>query len=206
MKQINEIGGKVKKGEKAHMVCFYTLYEKEDPKTGETITIPVFRYYRVFEVSQCEGVNRKIPIEEYNHDPIQKAEEIIHNFKDCPNIVHHPNKAFYRPSEDIIGMPSINQFEKPEEYYSTLFHELVHSTGHPKRLNRQDFMKHDFFGDENYSKEELVAEFGASFLCAIAGIENVTINNSATYIKGWMEALKNDVTLAVKAASLAQKA
>lgn len=205
-KQIQEIGAKVKKGEKAHMVCFYTPYEVEDRQTGEMKTIPVFRYYKVFEVGQCEGVNRKINLEQHNHNPIQKAEEIVHNYKDRPEITYHPSKAFYRPSEDIIGMPSINQFDTPEEYYSTLFHELVHSTGHPKRLNRKDFMKHDFFGDENYSKEELVAEFGAAFLCAVAGIENTTIKNSTAYIQGWMEALQNDVTLAVKAASLAQKA
>lgn len=205
-RQLEEIGGRVKKGEKYHMVYYFKWMQKEDPETGEKETYPIFRFYKVYEVSQCEGVNRKTQLEQYNHDPIQKAEEIVQKYKDRPEITYHPSRAFYRPSQDIIGMPSMSQFEKPEEYYSTLFHELVHSTGHPKRLNRKGFMEYDFFGDENYSKEELVAELGASFLCAFAGIDNNTITNSAAYIQGWLQALQDDKKLIVHAASAAQKA
>ena len=93
-----------------------------------------------------------------------------------------------------------------EEYYSTLFHELTHATGHPARLNRSTLMDFERFGDQNYSREELVAEMGAAFLCGITGIENKTINNSAAYLANWLDALKNDSRLVLVAASQAQKA
>src|SRR5438105_12027675 len=103
-------------------------------------------------------------------------------------------------------MPNRYSFESPGEYYSTLFHELTHSTGHPTRLNRSTLTEFERFGDENYSREELVAEMGAAFLAGYCGIENRTINNSAAYLASWLQALKNDSRLVLIAAGQAQKA
>jgi antirestriction protein ArdC len=103
-------------------------------------------------------------------------------------------------------MPNRNSFESAEHYYGTLFHELTHSTGHPKRLNRQTLTEFEFFGDDNYSREELVAEMGAAFLCGFTGIENRIIDNSASYLASWLKVLKEDHRMLLVAASQAQKA
>jgi antirestriction protein ArdC len=115
------------------------------------------------------------------------------------------DKAFYRPVTDSIHLPDRNSFDSAGEYYSTLFHEMTHSTGHQSRLNRSTLTEVVPFGSETYSKEELVAEFGAAFLCAHAGIEN-TVSNSAAYINGWLKKLRSDPKLAILAASQGQKA
>ena len=205
-KQVQAEGGKVKKGSKAELVVFWTIRDREktNKETGEKETDKSFilRYYNVFHIEDTEGIEPKIKTEFVN-DPIEKAESIIKAYDVLP-IKQGSRKAFYAPFEDYIQIPSIGQYEKPEEYYSTAFHECIHSTGHPKRLNR--FKPGDnVFGSKNYSKEELVAEIGAAMLCGVAGIENVTIDNSAAYIKGWLSVLKDDSKLIVRAASQAQK-
>ena len=103
-------------------------------------------------------------------------------------------------------MPSRNAFDSPEEYYSTLFHELTHSTGHTSRVGRDGIEKLNTFGSESYSKEELIAEMGAAMLCGVAGIERKTLSNSAAYLKSWIDVLKSDARMVVSAASQAQKA
>ena len=103
-------------------------------------------------------------------------------------------------------MPDRVSFDNAEEYYSTLFHELTHSTGHPRRLNRSTLATFERFGDEKYSAEELVAEMGAAFLCGFTGIENKTIRNSAAYLRSWLDVLKQDSRLVLVAAGQAQKA
>lgn len=103
--------------------------------------------------------------------------------------------------------PPIKDFKVPEEYYRTLFHEMIHSTGHQSRLARPGIMtKGVAFGDEIYSKEELVAEMGAAMLCGVAGIDNNTLENSASYIDSWLRALKKESRLFLQAAAQAQKA
>src|ERR1035437_146935 len=109
-------------------------------------------------------------------------------------------------SFDYVQMPERTCFESMEEYYSTLFHELTHSTGHPARLNRSSLTDFERFGDHHYSREELVAEMGAAFLAGYCGIENRTINNSAAYLANWLKALKDDSRMVLVAASQAQKA
>lgn len=209
-KQIKESGGKVKKGEKSHIVVFWRLLEKEktnDEGETEITKIPLLRYYRVFEINtQCEGLKSKRKIIEHEHDPIQEAEEILSNFEDCPRITNRPVGAWYKPKIDLVNVPDKKEFISIHEYYSTLFHELIHSTGHESRLNRDGVVNVNKFGSEDYSKEELVAEIGASMLCGVAGIENETIDNSASYIQSWLRMLKNDHTLIVKASQQAQKA
>ncbi|MFD1362787.1 ArdC family protein [Lentibacillus salinarum] len=207
-KQIQQAGGKVKKGEKSHLVVFWKMIEVDDEENEqETKTIPLLRYYRVFEVGeQVEGLERKRIEEKFQHDPIEEAEAVKENYINSPTYTHLPGEAWYKPFDDHINVPPKEDFPNIHEYYSTLFHEMIHSTGHSDRLNRKGVVQHNRFGSENYSKEELVAELGASMLCGVTGINNETIDNSASYIQSWLRALKNDKTLIVQASQQAQKA
>lgn len=207
-KQVKDAGGKVKKGEKSQTVIFFTKIEKENEE-GKTEMIPVYRLYNVFEINtQCEGLTSKRiaqPIEEEGEElnPIEAAEAIVKGFMNIPDIVYKSGEAIYEPFFDRVSVPPLADYKKPEEFYCTLFHELAHSTGHQSRLNRQFGKK---FGDGPYSREELVAEMTAAMLCGVAGIEQVTIENSAAYLQNWLNALKEDSRMIVVAANAAQKA
>jgi antirestriction protein ArdC len=130
----------------------------------------------------------------------------VEEWKDSPYISHNAEYACYVPSNDTVRIPNPRRFFKGEQYYSTLFHELVHSTGHARRLNRHSKFPNHKFGSADYSQEELVAEMGAAYLCGVCGIENETIDNSAAYIDGWLQKLKNDKKFVLQAASYAQLA
>lgn len=201
-------GGSVRKGEKASLVVFWKTYETTDRKTGEPITVPVLRHYNVFNAEQCDGID--VPdapaFEPLDFSPIQEAERIAGAYADGPAIEHRGARAFYQPLTDMVQLPEPTRFASPEAYYATLFHELAHSTGHSKRLGRGLDTELAPFGTPDYGKEELVAEMGAAFLCAHAGISPATVENSAAYLGGWIRALKGDSRLAVTAAGAAQKA
>ncbi len=137
---------------------------------------------------------------------IVKPEEIVAHMPQRPEIKHGMTRAFYSPREDCVGLPVRERFERAEGYYATLFHELVHATGHETRLNRVTLTEKAGFGSNPYCKEELIAEMGAAFLCGQAEIAERTIDNSAAYLNGWLEQLRNDKTLIVQAAAQAQKA
>lgn len=200
-KQAAALGGTVKKGEKGVPVIFWTFME--DKKSGEKF--PMIKYYTVFNISQTEGVKYTAPVVPDNtFTGIEAAEAIVNGFENPPTVNHGGDRAAYNRAQDRIVMPLKAQFTTEGEYYSTLFHELGHSTGHDKRLNRKELCS-DGFGSENYSLEELTAELTAAFLCAEAGIDG-TINNSAAYIKGWLMKLKEDPKIFVQAAGKAQKA
>ena len=204
--QISKAGGKVKKGEKGSIVVFYKTLDMEDEE-GESKRVPFLRYYKVWNINtQCDGIKSKSKRKAHAHDKIADCEAIVAGYKDAPPIRFVPGRAFYRPSEDDICVPPLADYEKPEEFYSTLFHELVHSTGHRDRLNRAGVTDRAAFGSEAYSFEELVAETGSAFLCGKAGVVQATIDNSAAYIAGWKQFLKNDSRAAVRAASQGQKA
>lgn len=204
-KQIQGAGGHVKKGEHGNIVVFYKLFEDSE---DETKKIPYLRYYKVFEINrQCEGLESKIEsMPEDNRSPLDSAEEIVKGYKDSPKVLHGGGEACYVPGTDTVKMPKRGRFERIEEYYSTLFHELVHSTGHKNRLSRTGVMGTSFFGSREYSKEELVAEVGASMLCSISGIGFETLDNSTAYINSWLRTLKGDSKMVVHAAGQAQKA
>ena len=121
---------------------------------------------------------------------INGCENIISNMSNAPLIKYGGDEAFYNPHSDFIMMPTIATFHNDEAYYKTIFHELAHSTGHKRRLNRKELTESNGFGKDNYSKEELTAELTAAFLCAVCGIEQQTITNSVAYLQGWMKALK----------------
>lgn len=208
-KQVSELGGSVRKGERAELVIFFTFKEKEQEESDKTEVIPILRYYNVFNLCQCEGIelpeeDRIEPIIDFN--PIEKAEEIVNNMPLKPEILFKGQSAYYNPALDFINMPNPETFYKQEEFYSTLFHELIHSTGHPSRLDRNFLKKKAAFGSEEYSREELIAEFGSAMLCGIAGIEKSVIENQAAYIKGWKKAIKEDPRALVLAANKAQRA
>lgn len=206
-KQIKEAGGTVKKGEKGHVVVFWKWIEIEDDETGEKEEIPFLRYYKVFEInSQVEGLKSKRETTEYQHDPVEEAEKIIKGYKNGPCYSFHPGSAYYQPLLDRINVPPMKDFKIVDEYYCTIFHEMVHSTGHRSRLNRKGIEEITAFGSEVYSNEELIAEIGAAMLCGVAGIDNSTIENSASYIQSWLRRLKNDKRLIVTASAQAQKA
>ena len=206
-KQISEVGGKVKKGQKANLVVFWKWIVKEDQKTGEKEEFPLLRYYNVFEINtQCEGLQSKREAKEFQHNPIEEAEQIKEGYRDGPPLSFGPGRAYYRPSTDTISIPPLKDYEKPEEYYSTMFHEMIHSTGHVSRLKRPGITQSNSFGSEPYSKEELIAEMGAAMLCGVTGIDNSTLDNSASYIASWLRKLKEDSRLVVIAAAQAQKA
>lgn len=207
-KQIKEAKGHIKKGEQSHIVVFWKWIEKEDGNNdGKKTRIPFLRYYRVFEINtQVEGLKSKRKEQQFEHEPIVECEKVVKGYHNSPTIAWQSGRAYYRPDDDFISVPPLKDFREKEEYYSTLFHEMIHSTGHESRLNRKGIEQVAMFGSETYSKEELLAEMGASMLCGVTGISNRTIDNSAAYIKSWLRALKDDKTMVVKAAGQAQKA
>jgi len=209
-RQAKQLGGNVKRGEHGVPVVYWNWIEKEvvDEDSGETKTknIPFLRYYTVFNLSQTEGIKSPDPVTNTDFQPIAIAQSVIDGMPNPPSIRHGGNRAFYRPRTDEIVLPLPGAFDSEEYYYSVAFHELVHATGHPSRLNRKSIAKLSPFASTDYSKEELVAEMGAAFLCAHTGIEQKTLDNSAAYIQGWLESLRNDKRLVVSAAAQAQKA
>lgn len=205
--QVKELGAAVRKGAKSFQVVFWKMMEsREDPLKK----IPYLRYYRVFHVDDVEGIPAsKLPANEQHDqdfDPVGECDRLVELWNDSPKIVQGAEYACYVPAIDTVRIPNPRRFFKAEEYYSTLFHELVHSTGHARRLNRHSKFPNHKFGSADYSQEELVAEMGAAYLCGVCGIENATIDNSAAYINGWLQKLKNDKKFVLQAASYAQLA
>ena len=209
-KQCQDKGGHVIKGSKSTPVIFWKWLDRKEATEGDNSTngkIPMLRFYSVFNIEQTEGITPPPAEETHNtFDPITKAEEIITNMPLKPDIRYGGGRAYYSPTLDYVQLSHQHTFDTIEHYYNTLFHELSHATGHANRLARKGVTETSYFGSHEYSKEELVAEMGAAFLCGHAGIENNTLENSAAYIGGWLKALKNDKTLLIHAAAQAQKA
>ena len=211
-KQWQDLGGHVKKGEKSEIVVFWKILDKEEiTEDGEKEVhkIPLLRYYNVFHISQVEGVE---PLTEpfTEVQPIEAGDKLITDYITREKIHFNEqasNNAYYQPSTDSIVVPMKPQFQVVNEYYSTTFHEITHSTGHKTRLDRLQTGQVAAFGSEEYSKEELVAEIGSATLMNLLGIETVkTFRNTAAYIQNWLNVLKNDNKFIVSAASKAEKA
>lgn len=224
--QVKERGGNIKKGAHAGIVVFYKKYQVKKTKRVKdaegnefdkevSSTIPVLKHYPVFHIDDCEGIESKIKVEEKPKEskvqPIKRAEKIVKDYlKAQPLLKLHndrpSNRAYYTPMWDEITVPMLSQYKEKEEYYSTLFHEMVHSTGHSTRLNREEGMGNKF-ASHAYSREELVAELGSAMLCTNIKIDTeVAFKNSVAYIKGWASKLKEDTKAIVWAASRAEKA
>jgi len=220
--QIKERKGTIRKGEKARMVVFFksATYTEKDPETGEETlhTYPLLRYYNVWHINQTDGIASKCaaPGEEQaapkGPEAINAAENIILAYLMRETSLRFQNdkpsgRAYYSPSEDKVVVPVLGQYDNAAEYYSTAFHELTHSTLKESRCNREGDNARAWFGNADYSREELVAEMGAAMLVSQAGIENDrAFRNSVAYLQNWIAALKNDNKMIVWAASRAEKA
>jgi len=213
-KQAKEIGANIKKGAKSLPVVFWSVgsYEKENLESKEIEICKSFllKYYNVFNISDIENIPakyiQKIQDKTNNNCEIPTAQEIVDNYKNPPTFEYCVGTPHYSPSEDTIRTPQINYFKSSNHFYSTLFHEMAHSTGHLSRLNRFNNEHSNLsFGSKDYAKEELTAELTASFLMSETA-ETININNRVAYIQSWLKALNNDSRLIVSAANKAQKA
>lgn len=211
LRQANEAGGQIKCGEKSTLVVFWKQFEVEPEQEEEGSrkrTIPLLRYFLLFNVEQCIGLS-VTPLETSARPTdvrIAAAKQIVQSMPLPPRIVEGGAVASYQPGPDLVRMPRLSDFESPESYYATLFHELTHATGHASRLDRTGVTGTIEFGSCDYSREELIAELGSAFLCAESGIDNSTIGNAASYIDGWLRALSHDPKAVVIAAGQAQRA
>lgn len=216
--QIQEKKGHVKKGAKSQFVVFFKQVpfkeieiDEEGEKHEVVKTYPVLRYYNVFHIEDCEGIQSRISTDEPVKalQPVDAAEAVVNGYfsrESCKLVVRESAEAYYSPGRDEVVVPEMAQYKIVEEYYSTLFHEMTHSTGHDSRLKR-GLGTFASFGSENYSKEELVAEIGSAFLCQKVGFDcDKAFKNSVAYLQSWLRALKNDKKLIVSAASKAEKA
>lgn len=214
-KQWSDLGGHVRKGEKSEIVVFWKVIpieETQEDGTKIVKQIPLLKYINVFHISQVEGVEPLQKNELHDIEPIEKAESILTDYWTREHItIEHTasDRAYYSPSMDLIHLPLFEQFKDNNEYYSTAFHESIHSTMKESRCNRAEERKDKFvaFGSDEYSKEELVAELGSASLMNIIGIETrKSFSNSSAYIQSWLNVLKNDVKFIVSASSKAEKA
>lgn len=224
--QVKKEGGTIKKGAKSEVIVFWQCgglkpvkAPESEEETGDKESVqwvawrnPVLKYYRVFHIDDTEGIQAKYPQKEpeltSSINPIEIAENTALNFcyrSGVTLIIQKSNSAFYRPANDSVTVPLREQFSEISEFYSTLFHELIHSTGHPSRLNRLKGGIHK--ASEKYSREELVAEIGAASCLSKLGIEcKETEENSAAYLKSWARFLSSDPRAFIVAAGKAEKA
>ena len=213
--QVKALGGSVKKGAKSGIVTFCKKYSKvQENMAGEEEEVSgyVLRYYRVFHIDDCEGIKSK---QEGNKiecplKPIERADKTAHEYVDREDTlkmeIKTSNRAYYSPATDTVVVPALEQYAEVEEFYSTLFHELVHSTGVSKRCDR-GLNGTTSKGTDDYSREELVAEIGSAMMCCQLGIDSEkAFKNSVAYIQGWVKSLKDDIKMIVWAASRAEKA
>lgn len=202
-KQARDAGGTVRKGEKGTTVIFWRFLEREGA-SGDKQKIPLLRAYTVFNVAQCDGLPEKftavpeIP-SRVEGEGIPEADDFIR--ATGASIIYGGDRACYVPSADAINMPHMGQFATTADFYSTMFHELIHWTGHENRAKRQLGQR---FGKEIYAAEELVAEIGAAFLCAEFGVAGKL--QHASYIQSWIRVLQNDKNAIFTASRLAQDA
>lgn len=208
-KAISTAGGQIRKGEKGTQIILWKPVRKweTNEETGEQARegYLLLRQYTVFNAEQADGLPA---LDDDNvlvhpHEINERAEAVWDGFKYRPGLGHGGNRAFYNPARDAVTLPHEDQFEDSEEYYQTLFHELIHSTGHESRLKR---LEPATFGSDPYAKEELVAEIGASMLAGLCGMSTAGGDQSAAYIASWSKRFKEDPKLIVQAAAQSQKA
>lgn len=218
---VKKHGGHVRKGEKSTMIVFWkkVFTKSKDGDEERDGSYWMLHHYHVFNATQCDGLPELEDVPELEFTPVERAEQIIANYvwsdgrfsdepiagdgrNPGPPVFYGYDMAAYSPPLDKVMMPDTGQFHDVESFYATIFHELVHSTGHEKRLGR---IEPALFGTDPYAREELVAEIGASFLSGIAGLER-GVDQSAAYLQGWLKPLNDDPKMIVKAAGQAQRA
>src|SRR5262245_55026291 len=205
--QVKAAGGRVRKGARGVPVVFWKVYDHEDAETGEAEKRFVLRQHTVFNAAQLDGVAiPEITVLAHRFTPIERCAYLVDAMPQRPTILHGHPRACYTPATDTLHLPHPAWFHSPEAYDATVFQEVVHAVGHRSRLNRSTLTDLCLFGDPTYAKEELVAEFGAAYLCGVCGIANATLDNSAAYLQSWMHILRHDATMLVQAAAQAQRA
>jgi len=201
-KQIQKMWGKLKAWEKSTKILYWWVYEdKED----ENIKRIIARYYHVFNIEQTNLIPLDFLEQEQEVPEYKKAKNIFYQYKDRPVVKPWKNPC-YSVEEDIIFIPEVEKFESLDEFYGTLFHELIHSTGNSKRLARDWVIQTNYFGSGTYSREELIAEIGAMFLCNSCNILHDTLDNSVAYIQNWLKFLKENKREIITASNHAEKA
>jgi antirestriction protein ArdC len=215
-RQAEQRGGTVRKGEHGTLVVFWKKVTVADPQPDDLEhrkAVLMLRHYTVFNLDQCDGVQLPrtwlAPEDEVEVDSDERGEALWDAYAGRPELRHVAgDAAYYSPATDTITLPAKTQFSDTARYYSTLYHEATHSTGHAKRLDR--FAKNgepDHFGGALYAKEELVAEMGAAMLLALAGIDtDESSTQSAAYVQNWLQVLREDKKLVLAAAGQAQRA
>lgn len=200
----------IRKGEKGTLIVYYDVMEKEVEGIDEAVKVPFLKSSYVFNRCQLQSYE---PAEEQQEprpllvEVVDKVEEFVANTHAA--VSHIGSDACYHRKDDIIYMPDMDKFITTEQctatenYYATLLHELVHWSGAEKRLNRTKGKK---FGDNDYAREELVAEMGAAFLCTGFGLPTADKGSHAAYIDNWLQVLRNDKYCVIQAASQASKA
>lgn len=213
MRQANEMGGQVRKGERGTLIVKAGLHDRLiKGREEEKRRVHYMRGYTVFNALQIDGI--EVPSLEERQPPaferrIEAAEQILAKMPSKPTIKEGKTvQASYRLSTDTIEMPALARFESAESYHLTLFHEIIHSTGHESRLNRASLVGAASSVMNEYSKEELVAEMGAAFLAMEADIVQDEHEQSAAYLNSWLETLRepNRKRWIVEAGSQAAKA
>lgn len=211
-RQVGQLGGRVRKGEHGTVIVFWKI--RKANKTGDDgsvteETVPMLRYYRVWNLRQTEGVKLPKHATEQpsvqSQSPAEAAKLIVKGYTDGPEIRHGAAGASYSPTDDRISMPSPETFASIDAYFHTLFHEMGHSTGHADRLNRHTATDQFRFGSHAYGREELVAEMTAAFLSGEAGILPSTVDGAASYVANWLHTIREDPRAVVVAAGAAQR-
>lgn len=209
-------GGHVRKGARSKHIYFWKPFTRKeivrDMYGNEIIKekiIPMLRTYCVFHIDDCEGIEAKYTADKTSFDnkPEERAEQVANEYINREGLIfqnYDVDEAYFSPSRDLVQVPPLSSHKSSANYYSTLFHELTHSSGIPKRLNRFEISDRD---PSEYAKEELVAELGAAMMLAELGIENnKVLTNSAAYIQSWIKRLRDDPQMIVAASSKAEKA
>jgi len=215
-RQASELGGNVRKGEKSTPIIYWQMLEKTDDTgvalvngNGRPDVIPFVRWSNVFNIEQTQNIKEpELSKDSIEQTALEKAQSILDN-ANCCEIRHNSqsDRAVYIPLQDAIEIPSIKRFPNKSDFFHTVFHELIHSSGKSTRLNREGITEKIDQGSEKYAKEELIAELGASFLSNEAGtLGDVQFKNSASYLKSWIQKLKDDPKMIIAACSAAQKA
>lgn len=204
----------VRKGSHGTRVYYWEVKHYPDPTPQDPKHEGTYMFAKVdvvFNADQADG----LPEEYYpkpGHDNTElPAPQIVADsyFARGPELRHGGEHAYYEFSDglDRVTIPDRSTFDSSGDYYWTLFHEATHSTGHPKRLDREGVRDFDHVGSGKYGREELVAQMGAAMLAAMTGIETKSAaDNSSAYVGGWLRKIKGDITLIPKAARLAQDA
>ena len=194
-------GGSVVKGSKGNPIIKASSVTKEDAN-GDKHDHFYVKGFTVFNSTQVEGMEfPELNIERHETNDIEVCEKIIKGWKDCPPITIAGAKAFYMPSSHSITMPERDRFKSDNEWYSTIFHEMIHATSQPleRKLGNS-------FGTASYGEEELIAELGSAILCTVAGIDKHVEDHNASYLQSWINVLKGSPEMIMTASKAAIKA